>query len=113
MNKLVPFSQFSKINTGQQSLLSNASVIVNGKGVPLGFFFGRDSFISLMTIIDEQFEKSASAKATIHDSVAGKIIDVIEEQLPLNPHFVSELRESIEEAKKSGWIPLSEIRESL
>lgn len=101
MNKLIPFSKFSKVDTGQHHLLSNASVMVSDRGIPLGFFFGRDAFISLMTVIDDQFEKKASSEKEAYDNFAGKIIDLIEEKLPVKPGFVAELRESIEKAKKA------------
>lgn len=110
MNKLVPFSKFSRVDGGKQKLLSNASVVVDKKGLPLGFFFGRDSLISLMTIIDEQFEKSSSDSTLVFNNFAGKIIDLIEEKLPVKQSFISDLKESIEKAQKSGWVPLSQIR---
>lgn len=113
MNKLIPFSRFTKVDAGRRSLLADASVVVSDNQIPLGFFFGRDTFISLMTVIDEQFEKTAVSKRNAYDNFAGKIIDLIEEKLPVNPDFVSDLRESIKKAKSSGWVPLSEIRKSI
>lgn len=113
MNRLVPFSKFSRLDSGKQKLLSNASAIVDEKGLPLGFFFGRDSFISLMTIINEQFESSAVDPKAAYNNFAGKIIDLIEEKLPVKAEFVADLRESIAKAQKSGWVPLSEIHRAI
>ncbi len=113
MNKLIPFSRFTKVDVGHGGLLADASVVVSDNRMPLGFFFGRDAFISLMTVIDEQFEKAAASKRGVYDNFAGKIIDLIEEKLPVNPNFVSDLRRSIKQAKETGWVPLSEIRKSI
>ena len=109
MNKLVPFKKFSK-KTG---LLSDTSVVVNSQNVPLGFLFGRDSFISLCTLIDDEFEKRVSNPRKAYNNMAGKIIDLIEEQLPVNPKFANELKSSIKEAHKERWIPMDEIARSL
>lgn len=108
MNKLIPFSQFAKPN-GNLATLSNTSVVVDKSGVPLGFVFGRDSFISLCTTLDNEFEKRVSDSKKAYDNPAGKLIDLIEERLPVNPNFTKDLKLSIKNAKKSGWIPLEEI----
>lgn len=113
MNKLIPFSRFTKVDADRRGLLADASVVVSDNRIPLGFFFGRDTFISLMTVIDEQFEKTAASKRNAYDNFAGKIIDLIEEKLPVDPNFVSDLRLSIKQAKENGWVPLSEIRKSI
>lgn len=112
MNKLVPFTKFTQ-PTGKLSFLSKTSVIVDKEGVPLGFVFGRDSFISLCTIIDEEFEKRIKDPKKAFDNPAGRLIDLIEEKLPLNPNFVKDLRSSIAKTKKSDWIPLEQIKRSL
>ena len=107
MNKLVPFSQISKLK-GKFSFLKSISVVVNQEGVPMGFVFGRDSFITLLELMDEEFEKRS--EGTVHENPAGKLIDVIEEKLPLNPKFVKELKEA---RKVKNWIPLREVAKSL
>ena len=99
MNKLVPFAKFSKKNTP----LSGVSVVVNQKNVPLGFVFGRDSFISLCTVFDEEFEKRVNNPQKAYNNLAGKLIDLIEEKLPINPKFVKDLKTSISDAKKTRW----------
>lgn len=109
MNKLVPFKKFSK----KAGNLSGASVVVNDKKIPVGFVFGRDSFISLCTIIDDEFERRVDNPKKAYDNPAGKIIDLIEEHLPVNPKFAKGLKTSINEARNTRWIPLAEIAHSL
>lgn len=111
MNKLVPFSKFSKV--GKNSAISSSSVIVDKNNIPLGFVFGRDSFISLCTIIDEEFEKRVKDPKIAYDNPAGRIIDLIEAKLPVNPKFKAELKDSIQSAKKTRWIPLDEVAAAL
>lgn len=112
MNKLIPFSKFSK-KAARQAFLFNASVIVDEKNIPLGFVFGRDSFISLCTVIDEEFEKRVKDPKIAYNNPAGRIIDLIEEKLPVNPKFRKKLKDSIKGARKTRWIPLDEITASL
>lgn len=111
MNKLIPFKKFSE--KADKFNLSDTSVVVDKKGTPVGFVFGRDSFISLCTIIDEEFEKKVSDPKKAYDNPAGRIIDLIEEKLPVNPKFKAELKDSIQSAKKTRWIPLDEITSAL
>lgn len=110
-NKLVPFKKFSK--KSEKFNLSDTSVMVNKKGIPLGFVFGRDSFISFLEYIDSEFEKRVEDPKAAFDNPAGKLIDLIERKLPLNPKFVKDLKSSISNTKKSDWISLDEISHSL
>lgn len=104
MNKIVPFDKIAKLN-GEKKLLAGALVVVDRKGIPVGFVFGRDSFISLLSKIDEQYEGKVADPKKAVDSFAGRIIDIIEEKLPVKKSFVTELRESITEANKdSGFL---------
>lgn len=112
MNKLVPFVKFSK-KIGKFSFLSKTSVVVDGKGIPLGFVFGRDAFIALLEHIDSEFEKNVKDQKKAFNNPAGNLIDLIEEKLPLNPEFVKKLKTSFEKTKKSDWIPFEEIKRSL
>lgn len=113
MNKLVSFSKFSNKDLKTKNLLSNASVVIDGRGIPLGFFFGRDTLISLMTAIDEQFEKKARNARDAYDNFAGRVIDLIEEKLPVNPSFVKDMEISINDARKKGWVTLQEVSKTL
>lgn len=112
MNKIIPFSRFIKSGKGVGSL-SNTSVVVDEKNVPLGFVFGRDSFISLCTVLDNEFEKLVTDPKKAYDNPAGRLIDLIEEKLPINPDFTKGLKLSIKNAKKSGWISLEEVIRTL
>lgn len=112
MNKLVPFHQLSFVKK-DLAPLSNTSVVVDDHGNPLGFFFGRDTFISLMTIIDEQFEKNVTSTKAAYANPAGKIIDLIEQKLPVNPKFTKELEVSLAEARKNGWVSFDEVKKAL
>lgn len=109
--KVIPFSKFAK--PGNLASLSNTSVIVDGKNTPLGFVFGRDAFISLCTTLDNEFEKRVADPRKAYDNPAGKLIDLIEEKLPVNPAFAKDLKASIKDAKKSGWIPFEEVIRTL
>lgn len=111
-NKLVPISKFFKLED-KLSFLSNVSIVADKNNVPLGFVFGRDSFISLLERIDEQFEKKAKYPKDAYNNLAGKLIDLIEQKLPINPEFIHELRESITAAQKRGWVSFSKIIKSL
>lgn len=111
MNKLIPFKKFS--NKAEKLNLSDISVVVDDKNIPLGFVFGRESFISLCTIIDTAFEKGVNDSKKAFDNPAGKIIDLIEEKLPVNPKFTSSLKSSIKGAENTRWIPFEEVMHSL
>lgn len=112
MSKLIPFKKFSK-KSDSLPFISQTSVIVDEKGIPLGFVFGRDSFISFLEHIDEKFEEASENPQKVFDNPAGRLIDLIEEQLPLKPSFVKNLKVTLRETKKSDWIPLKEIKQSL
>ena len=89
--------------------LDSASVAVDEQNVPIGFFFGRDAFISLMTIIDEQFEQIAKTPKDAYNNFAGKAIDLIEETLPISAEFAKTLDKSIADAHKKGWLSFDEV----
>lgn len=112
MNKLIPFTKFSN-KAKNLDFLSDTSIIVNDKKVPLGFVFGRDAFISLLEHIDEQFEKKVDDPKKSFDNPAGRLIDLIEDKLSVSPNFVKALKKSIAETKKSKWIPFDEVVKSL
>ncbi|HVF69324.1 MAG TPA: hypothetical protein VNA13_02030 [Xanthomonadales bacterium] len=110
MNKLIPFSKFSK-KPDVISSLSDTSVVVDEKGVPLGFVFGRDSFVSFLEHIDTEFEKNVKDQKKAYNNPAGKLIDLIEEKLSISPDLVKDLKSSL--GKKTEWIPLEKIVQSL
>ena len=111
-NKLVPFKDmFGK--RGHISSLSKTSVVVDEKGVPLGFVFGRDAFIAFLDHVDTEFEKRARNSSKAYDNPAGRLIDLIEEKLPLRSEFIRDLKQSIKKTKKEDWIPLREVMQSL
>jgi len=112
MNKIVPFDKISNLN-GEKKLLSGASVVVDQKGLPVGFVFGRDTFINLLSKIDEQFENNVPDPKKAFDNFAGRIIDIIEEKLPVKRSFLTGVKISISEAKKTGWIPLADLKHTL
>ncbi len=107
--KLVPFNKFSRKAVD----LKGASVITDQKGIPLGFVFGRDSFISFCTVIDEEFEKRVEDPKAAYNNPAGRLIDAIEEKLPLNPKFVSGLKSSIKKTRKTEPISFQELARHL
>lgn len=111
MNKLIPFKKFSK----KANLLvsSDTSVMVDKTGVPLGFVFGRDAFISFLQHLDNEFEKNIASPDVAFNNPAGRLIDLIEEKLPVRPKFIKDVREARAKAKKTGWINFEEIEWSL
>lgn len=104
MKKIVPFSKFSK-----KTSISGASVVMDDKNTPLGFVFGRDSFISFLERIDCEFEKRVKNPKLAYDNPAGRLIDLIEERLPLQPKFVKDLKDSIKSSRKRDFISLEEL----
>ncbi|MDO8570363.1 MAG: hypothetical protein Q7R97_02160 [Candidatus Daviesbacteria bacterium] len=110
-NKLIPFKKFS--NKAERFNLSGTSVMVNKTGVPLGFVFGRDSFISFLEYIDSEFEKNVTDPGKAFNNPAGKLIDFIEEKLPVKSKFMSDIKEARKEAQRIGWVSLGEIERSL
>src|SRR3990167_10976741 len=112
MNRLVSLAKLTKTKK-TFPLSSRISVIVNSKRTPLGFVFGRDSFIAFLEKIDEEFEAKVKDPKQAYNNLAGRLIDLIEEKLPVNPKFVKDLKTSISDAKKTRWIPLEEIKHSL
>lgn len=107
MNKLVSFKKFSK-NAAKLSL-SEASVIVDKNNTPLGFVFGRDSFISFLEHIDSEFEKRIEDPKVAFNNPAGRLIDMIEEKLPLHPEFMKDLKQSARSAKIKDSVSLEEL----
>ncbi len=112
MNKLIPISKFYK-NAKQITHLSQTSVVIDEKGNPIGFVFGRDAFISALEHFDEAFEEMVKDQKLAYNNPAGKLIDIIEEKLPLNPNFVKGLKKTVKETKKHEWIPFEEVVRSL
>lgn len=112
MNKLIPFSQYTKTKN-ISSYLSDVFVVLDEKKIPLGFVFGRDSFISFLEKIDSEFESKVRDPKLAYSNTAGKLIDLIETHLPVKENFVAELKESISEAKKNGWVPFAKVAKSL
>lgn len=114
MNKLIPFTKFSSSKkTKAFPFLSKTSVVIDSEGTPVGFVFGRDAFISFLETIDETFEKKVKDQKEAYDNPAGKLIDLIEERMPVNPEFVNDLKKSVKRTKKQDWIPLDEVIRSI
>jgi hypothetical protein len=112
MTKLISFSKISrKLST--KIPLERASIVVDDKGNTQGLVFGRDALISFLEYLDEEFEKRVPDPQKAFDNPAGKLIDVIEENLPLNPVFVNELKKAIKATKSQNWVSLAEIKRIL
>lgn len=112
MNKLIPFSKFSK-KAQSWSVLSETTVVIDGKNNPIGFVFGRDSFISFLEHIDNAFHQKVKDQKQAFNNPAGKLIDLIEEKLPVNEKFVKDLEKTLKTTKKSDWISMEELTRSL
>lgn len=112
MSKLVPFAKFSK-DFANLSFLSNTFAMMDKNDVPVGFVFGRDAFISLLEQIDTAFEENVSDSKIAYTNPAGKLIDLIEEHLPVNKKFVKKLQNSLANKNQEEWIPLERIKNQL
>lgn len=106
-NKLIPFKKFSK--RADKFNLSDTSVMVDQKGAPLGFVFGRDSFISFLEYIDSEFENRVKDPKVAFNNPAGRLIDMIEEKLPLHPEFMKDLKQSVRSVKRKDLVSLEEL----
>ena len=114
MNKLIPFTQFVSAKKNKEFFsLSKTSVVIDSEGIPVGFVFGRDAFISFLETIDETFEKKVNDLQKAYDNPAGNLIDLIEERMPVNTKFVKELKKSVEKTEKQDWIPLDEVMRTI
>ncbi len=112
MNKLIPFSKFSK-KSQSLAVLSKTSVVMDEKNNPVGFVFGRDSFISFLEHIDNAFQEKVKDQKKAFDNPAGKLIDLIEEKLPLNKRFVKDMEKTLKTTKESDWISIEELNRAL
>lgn len=110
MNKLIPFAKF---NLFKAPVLDGAYVVSDANKTPKGFLFGTDTFISFLTKIDESFEKISSDQKKTFNNPAGKLIDLIEEHLPLNENFVQEMKESMAKSDYQMGISLEQISKTL
>lgn len=107
MNKLVPLSKFTKLD--KKYFPQDTSIVVNKEGIPVGFVFGRDTFISFLEHIDEQFEDNVKDSKKAFHNPAGKLIDYIEEKLPIKPDFIKDLKMSVKNTKKTDLVSIDEI----
>lgn len=114
MNKIVPFTKFTQAKKAADfPFLSEVSVVLNQKGTPQGFVFGRDSFISFLETMDAEFEEKVSDPKKAYHNPAGRLIDLIEETLTVDPRLVKDLKTSAQETKQSEWISLEDVKQSL
>lgn len=112
MKKLMPFQAIFGKTKDIQSL-SEVSVVVEENGAPKGFVFGRDAFIEFLEQLDTEFEERSADSKKAYTNPAGRLIDLIEDKLPLREEFVRDLEKSIKTTKKSDWIPLADVIRSL
>lgn len=112
MNKLIPLSKFSK-SASKFLSTSETNVIIDESGVPRGFLFGTNAFIDFLEKMDEEFEEVVVSPKKAHNSAAGKLIDLIEERLPLNPKFLKDLKISTSKKGQGNFIPFEDVIKSL
>ncbi len=113
--KLLPWSRVAPKSVFPLEHGSRAGVIVDNRGTPQLFVFDTNALLDVLSRIDEELVDRVSPVHYYSKRVnpAGWLIDELESKLPLNPHFVTSLRDSISEAKKKGWIPFSKIQKAL
>lgn len=112
MAKLMVLSKLSEVPK-RLKFLGGTSVVVDKRNVPVGFVFGREAFISLLEMIDGEFEKKVENPLLAHDNPAGQLIDLIEGSLPINPRFASQLKVSIKSQKADEGIAFEDVVKSL
>lgn len=108
MNFLVPLNQAIKQSPSTLSDAGSFS-INNTDGIPIGFAFKRDSFVGFLEMIDADFEKKIPDQKKAFDNPAGRLIDAIEEQLPINQQFIQDLEQSHAQTQPDDWIPLKQL----
>ena len=106
MTNIIPLSKLAK-GIDKNIFSKDSSVVINKNGTPLGFMFGRDSFIVFLQYIDDQFEIKIKDYKKAFKNPAGELIDLIEEKLKLNPEFVKKLKLTVKDTKQ--WIPIKDI----
>ena len=60
-----------------------------------------------------EFEKNVTDPGKAFNNPAGKLIDFIEEKLSVKSDFIRDVKEARKEARKTGWISLEEIEQSI
>lgn len=109
MSKIISFTKLTHLKK-DQALLSNISVMLDQHNLPAGFIFGRNAFISFLEQIDNEFEKKVSDQKKAFTNPAGKLIDLIEEQLPVDEKFLQSLKEA---TQHKSFVSLEEISKFL
>ena len=113
--KLAPWEKLASKSVFKLEKDSRAGVVLDKQGAPRIFIFDTNAFLDVLSEIDEKLVDKLSDAEYASKSVnpAGWLIDEIESKLPLNQDFVTSLRNSIDEAKKKGWVPFSKIQADL
>lgn len=112
MTKLIPFASVPALSKSFSNT-DKTSMVVDKKGVPVGFVFGRDALISFLEKIDTEFEKKVTDPVKAWNNPAGMLIDAIEEKLPLDDNFILSLKESVVKLDEKHLISLEEIAKLL
>lgn len=109
---LVPWKNIAAFKSIKLGKNSKAAVVMDDKGAPRLFVFDTPAFLDVLSEIDEALVDKLSNKEyhSKTSNPAGWLIDEIESRLPLNQKFVISLKKAVEEAKRLGWIPFSELR---
>ena len=113
--KLIPWEQVAPKSIFPLERGSRAGVVVDKNGAPQMFIFDTFALLDVLSEIDEQLVDKLSS-AEYHSkkiNPAGWLIDKIEAKLPLDTKYIQSLRDSIAEAKKSGWVPFEKIEREL
>ena len=90
-----------------------AAVLSGKDGVPKYFVFDTYSLWDLLCVVDEKYEKRATAKEYVTQNPVGWLIDAIEAKLPVNPKLAARLKRGIQEAQVSGLVPFEKIKAKL
>ncbi|MFH1392233.1 MAG: hypothetical protein ABIG90_00930 [bacterium] len=119
MNKLAIKSQKVKFVSWQKAMPrifnfnknSNVGVFVDSEGAPKAMIFDVNSFLDMLSEIDEKLVDKFSTQDyySKKHNPAGWLIDEIESKLPVNPKYANSLKQIIAEANKKGWIPFKNL----
>lgn len=107
MPQLIKYTDF--LNKKEKLMQENAYVITDKQSHPMGFAFGKDAFIQLLEKMDEYYQDMIPDQRKAYTNPAGRLIDQIEEYIPLKEHFIQDVADTAQQTDTQSWIPFKEI----
>jgi hypothetical protein len=107
MSHLIKYTDFLKDTS--TIMQGKAYVMTDRKSHPVGFAFGREAFIQMLEKMDEYYQDAIPDQEKAYANPAGKLIDQIEDHIPLKENYVEELRDAVKSKDPKSWIPFDEM----